>query len=260
MYPYVAGGTSLSACTPPWATEGDKLLERLRDPVTRAKIIAEMNAPKTSWENLCSLATPAGVMTVGYEKPEWKQYEGKRIAEIATMMKKDWANTVVDILLGTDARVGMLVFMMSEPNVEMQMKQPWMKFGTDADGWDPDSAKQLTHPRAYGTFTRILGHYVRERKVMTLEEGIRKMTSAVATRLSIRDRGQLREGFFADVVIFDPATIIDVATYTKPHQNSIGVQTVLVNGVRVWDNGKHTGAKPGRIVRGPGWTGPGATP
>jgi dihydroorotase/N-acyl-D-amino-acid deacylase len=260
MYPYVAGGTSLSACTPPWATEGDKLLERLRDPVTRAKIIAEMNAPKTSWENLCSLATPAGVMTVGYEKPEWKQYEGKRIAEIATMMKKDWANTVVDILLGTDARVGMLVFMMSEPNVEMQMKQPWMKFGTDADGWDPDSATQLTHPRAYGTFTRILGHYVRERKVMTLEEGVRKMTSAVANRLSIRDRGQLREGFFADVVIFDPATIIDVATYTKPHQNSIGVQTVLVNGVRVWDNGKHTGATPGRIVRGPGWTGAGATP
>ncbi len=259
MYPYVAGGTSLSACTPPWATEGDKLLERLRDPVTRAKIIGEMNAPKTSWENLCALATPAGVMTVGYEKPEWKQYEGRRIAEIAMLMKKDWANTVVDILLGTDARVGMLVFMMSEPNVEMQMKQPWMKFGTDADGWDPDSAKQLTHPRAYGTFTRILGHYVRERKVMTLEEGVRKMTSAVANRLSIRDRGQLREGFFADVVIFDPATIIDVATYTKPHQNSIGVQTVLVNGVRVWDNGKHTGAKPGRVVRGPGWTGAGAT-
>ena len=260
MYPYTAGGTSLSACTPPWATEGDKLLERLRDPATRAKIIAEMNAPKTSWENLCALATPDGVMTVGYEKPEWKQYEGKRIAEIATMMKKDWANTVVDILLGTDARVGMLVFMMSEPNVEMQMRQPWMKFGTDADGWDPDSAKQLIHPRAYGTFTRILGHYVRDRKVMTLEEGVRKMTSAVANRLSIRDRGQLREGFFADVVIFEPATIIDVATYSKPHQNSIGVQTVLVNGVRVWDNGKHTGAKPGRIVRGPGYAGPGATP
>ena len=257
MYPYVAGGTSLSACTPPWATEGDKLLERLRDPATRAKIVAEMRAPKSTWENLCSLATPAGVMTVGYEKPEMKKYEGKRVGEIATMMGKDWANTVVDLLLATDARVGMLVFMMSEPNVEMQMKQPWMKFGTDAEGQDPDSAKALTHPRSYGTFTRILGHYVRERQVMPLEEAVRKMTSAVANRLSIRERGLLREGFYADVVIFDPATVIDKATYTQPHQHSIGIQSVIVNGVRVWDNGKHTGAKPGRIVRGPGWTGGG---
>ena len=258
MYPYVAGGTSLAACTPPWATEGDKLLERLRDPATRAKIVAEMQAPRNTWENLCALATPAGVMTVGYEKPDWKQYEGKRIAEIATMMKQNWANTVVDILLGTDARVGMLVFMMSEPNVEMQMKQPWMKFGTDAEGLDPDSAKGMTHPRSYGTYARILGHYVRERRVIPLEEAVRKMTSAVANRLSIRDRGQLREGFFADVVIFDPETVIDKATYTEPHQHSVGFQTVLVNGVRVWDKGKHTGAKPGRIVRGPGWNGGGA--
>ncbi|MBC7843654.1 MAG: D-aminoacylase [Gemmatimonadaceae bacterium] len=253
MYPYTAGGTSLAACTPPWATEGDKLLERLRDPATRAKIIAEMLAPKNTWENLCSLATPSGIMTAGYEKPEMKQYEGKRISEIAAMMKKDWANTVVELLLATDARVGMLVFMMSEPNVEMQMRQPWMKFGTDAEGLDPDSAKGLTHPRSYGTYARILGHYVRERQVLSLEEAIRKMTSAVANRLTIRDRGQLREGFFADVVIFDPTTVIDKATYTAPHQHSVGVQTVLVNGVRVWDNGKHTGARPGRIVRGPGW-------
>ena len=195
-----------------------------------------------------------------YDKPEWKKYEGKRLAEIATMMGKDWANTVVEILLGTDARVGMLVFMMSEPNVEMQMQQPWMKFGTDAEGQDPDSAKGLTHPRSYGTFPRILGHYVRDRRVMPLEEAVRKMTSAVANRLSIRDRGQLREGFFADVVIFDPATVIDKATYTEPHQHSIGIQTVIVNGVRVWDSGKHTGARPGRIVRGPGWSGVGTAP
>lgn len=255
MYPYVAGGTSLSACTPPWATEGDKLLERLRDPVTRAKIIAEMQAPRSTWENLCALATPSGIMTAGYEKAELKQYEGKRISEIAASMKKDWANTVVDLLLATEARVGMLVFMMSEPNVEMQMRQPWMKFGTDADGWDPDSAQGLTHPRAYGTYPRILGHYVRERGVLTLEEAVRKMTSAVANRLSIRDRGQLREGFFADVVVFDPATVIDKATFTAPHQVSVGIETVIVNGVPVWRGGKHTGAKPGRLVRGPGWTG-----
>lgn len=260
MYPYTAGGTGLAACTPPWATEGDRLLERLRDPGTRAKIVAEMQAPKNTWENLCGLATPAGIMTVGYEKPELKQYEGKRISEIAPMMGKNWANTVVDLLLATDGRVGMLVFMMSEPNVEMQMRQPWMKFGTDAEGLDPDSAKGLTHPRSYGTYTRILGHYVRERRVLSLEEAIRKMTSAVANRLSIRDRGQLREGFYADVVIFDPLTVIDKATYTQPHQLSMGVQTVIVNGVRVWDNGKHTGAKPGHILRGPGWNGAETTP
>ncbi|MCC7055224.1 MAG: D-aminoacylase [Gemmatimonadaceae bacterium] len=252
MYPYTAGGTSLSACTPPWATEGDKLLDRLRDPATRAKIIAEMQAPRNSWENLCALATPAGIVTAGFEHPDWKQYEGKRLAEIAADRRTDWANTIVDVLLGTEGRVGMLVFMMSEPNVEMQMRQPWMKFGTDADGLDPDSAKGLAHPRSYGTFPRILGHYVRERRVMTLEEAVRKMTSAVANRLSIRDRGQLREGFLADVVVFDPATIIDNATYTDPHRLSTGVSTVIVNGVRVWSDGKHTGAKPGRVVRGPG--------
>ena len=254
MYPYVAGGTSLAACTPPWATEGDKLLERLRDPATRAKIISEMKAAGSTWENLCALATPAGIMTVGFETPELKQYEGARLSEIATAMRKDWATTIVELLLATEARVGMLVFMMSEPNVEMQMRQPWMKFGTDADGADPDSAKGLTHPRAYGTYPRILGHYVRDRKVLTLEEGIRKMTSAVAARLSIPDRGLLREGFFADVVVFDPATVMDRATYTAPHQYSVGIETVLVNGVQVWAAGKHTGAKPGRIVRGPGWT------
>lgn len=255
MYPYVAGGTSLSACTPPWATEGDKLLDRLRDPATRAKIVAEMKAPRNTWENLCALATPTGIMTVGYEQAALKQYEGKRLAEIATAMRRDWANTIVELLLATEGRVGMLVFMMSEPNVEMQMRQPWMKFGTDADGWDPDSAKGMTHPRAYGTYPRILGHYVRDRRVLTLEEAIRKMTSAVANRLSIRDRGQVREGFFADLVIFDPATVIDQATYTVPHKVSLGIETVLVNGVAVWAKGVHTGAKPGRIVRGPGWTG-----
>lgn len=255
MYPYTAGGTSLSACTPPWATEGAKLLERLRDPATRAKIIAEMKQPKNTWENLCQLATPKGVVLAGFETAEWRQYEGKSIAEIAADRKTDWANTIIDVLLGTDGRVGMMVFMMSEPNVEMQMRQPWMKFGTDADGLDPDSAKGLAHPRSYGTFTRILGHYVRERHVMTLEEAVRKMTSAVANRLSIRDRGQLREGFFADVVVFDPATVLDKGTYTAPHQLSTGISTVIVNGVRVWSDGKHTGAKPGRVVRGPGWTG-----
>jgi N-acyl-D-amino-acid deacylase len=259
MYPYVAGGTSLAACTPPWATEGDKLLERLRDPATRTRIVTEMKAPRNTWENLCSLATPKGIVTAGYEKPELKKWEGKSIADISSAMGKDWANTIVELLLATDARVGMLVFLMSEPNVEMQMRQPWMKFGTDADGWDPDSAaKGLTHPRAYGTYPRILGHYVRDRRVMPLEEAVRKMTSAVADRLSIRGRGLLREGMFADVVVFDPATVADKATFPAPHQLSVGIRHVLVNGVRVWAEGAHTGAKPGRVVRGPGWSMPAA--
>ncbi|MES3033730.1 MAG: D-aminoacylase [Gemmatimonadota bacterium] len=257
MYPYTAGGTSLAACTPPWATEGDRLLERLRDPATRAKIVAEMTAATGSWENLCALATPAGIMTVGYELADLKKFEGKRLSEIAPVMGKDWANTIVELLLATNARVGMLVFMMSEPNVEMQMRRPWMKFGTDADGWDPDSARGMTHPRAYGTYPRILGHYVRELGVLTLEEAVRKMTSAVASRLSIPDRGLLRAGLMADVVVFDAGTVIDKATYTEPHRNSVGIETVIVNGVRVWADGRHTGAKPGRVVRGPAWTGAG---
>jgi N-acyl-D-amino-acid deacylase len=184
-----------------------------------------------------------------------KQYEGKRVAEIAADMKKDWANTVVDLLLATEGQVGMLVFMMSEPNVEMQLKQPWIKIGTDAGGYDPDSAKGMTHPRSYGTYPRILGHYVRDRKVIPLEDAVRKMSSAVATRLGIRDRGQLAEGFMADVIVFDPATIRDNATFIQPHQLSSGVRHVFVNGVHVWNDGRHTGAKPGRVVRGPGWTG-----
>jgi dihydroorotase/N-acyl-D-amino-acid deacylase len=170
-------------------------------------------------------------------------------------MKEDWADALADILLATDGRVGMVVFMMSEDNVELQLKQPWLKIGTDADGEDPDSAKGLTHPRTYGTYPRILGYYVRQRHVLTLEEAVRKMTSAVATRLSINDRGLLKDGMFADIVVFDPATIIDKATFEQPHQISEGVKHVFVNGVQVLADGRHTGAKPGRIVRGPGWTG-----
>jgi dihydroorotase/N-acyl-D-amino-acid deacylase len=255
MYPYVAGGTGLAACTPPWASANDKLLDNLKDAATRARIIGEMRQDRTEWENLCVLATPAGVMTVGYEEDSLKKYEGKRIAEIAAEMRKDWANTVVDLLLATEGQLGMLVFMMSEPNVEMQLKQPWIKIGTDASGYDPDSAKGMTHPRSYGTYPRILGYYVRDRQVISLEDAVRKMSSAVATRLGIRDRGQLAEGFMADVVVIDPATVKDNATFTQPHQLSSGVRHVFVNGTHVWREGTHTGAKPGRIVRGPGWTG-----
>ncbi|MGH7459852.1 MAG: amidohydrolase family protein, partial [Longimicrobiales bacterium] len=165
----------------------------------------------------------------------------------------DWIDTALDLVLSERQRVGTIYFLMDESNTRLQLQQPWMKFGTDAGGIDPDSARGLTHPRAYGTYARILGKYVREEKVLPLEDAIRKMTSAVATRLSVSDRGVLREGLFADITIFDPATIADRATFEQPHQLSIGVRHVLVNGTPVVRAGKHTNAKPGRALRGPGY-------
>jgi len=256
MYPYVAGGTGLAACIPPWATADGKLLANLKDPATRQRITSEITRGVGEWENLCVQATPAGVMIAGVTEPTLKQFEGKRLSEVASSMGKPWVDALVDFLVADQARTGMVVFLMREDNVAMQLRQTWIKIGTDADGWDPDSAKGvMVHPRTYGTYPRILGHYVRDERVLPLEDAVRKMTSAVANRLSIRDRGQLREGMFADVVIFDPATIIDRATFTAPHQISTGVRDVFVNGIAVVRDGKHTGAKPGRIVRGPGWTG-----
>jgi dihydroorotase/N-acyl-D-amino-acid deacylase len=177
------------------------------------------------------------------------------LAQIAERQGKHWIETAMDLIVSEESRVGAVYFMMSESNVMLQMHQPWIKFGTDAGGVDPDSARGLTHPRAYGTYPRILGKYVREERVMPLEEAIRKMSSAVTTRLSIQDRGILREGMYADIVMFDPTTIIDNATFEEPHQLSVGMQHVLVNGVPVVRDGRHTGAKPGIVVRGPGYIG-----
>ena len=252
MYPYVAGGTGLSACTPPWASENGKLIDNLQNPEMRAKIKAEMNNEHTEWENLCLLAGPQNVLVLGLNKPENKQYAGKRLGEIATMMNKSWDDAAMDLLISERQRIGTVYFLMSEDNVKLNLAQPWMKFGTDAGGVDPDSARGLTHPRSYGTFPKILGHYVRDEKVMPLEDAVRKATSAVATRLSIPDRGVLREGFFADVTVFDPNTIIDKSTFEKPHVMSEGVRYVFVNGALVVRDGRHTGAKPGRVLRGPG--------
>jgi dihydroorotase/N-acyl-D-amino-acid deacylase len=202
-------------------------------------------------------ATPAGVEVVGFTVDSLKKYEGKRLPEIAQAWGRDWSDALMDLTLLEQNRLSQVIFVASDSNVAMQVRQPWMKFGTDAEGVDPDSAKGATHPRTYGTYPRILGRFVREQRILTLEDAVRKMTSAVANRLSIRDRGQLREGMFADVVIFDPNTIIDRATYERPHQLSEGVRYVFVNGVAVVSGGRPTGAKPGRIVRGPGWTGRG---
>jgi N-acyl-D-amino-acid deacylase len=252
MYAYVAGGTGLSACTPPWASEDGKLIDNLQNPTVRAKIKAEMDNPHTEWENLCQLAGPEGVLILGITKAENKQYAGKRLNEIATMMNKPWEDAAMDLLISERQRIGTVYFLMSEENVKLNLAQPWIKFGTDAGGVDPDSARGLTHPRAYGNFPRIMGKYVRDEKVMPLEEAVRKATSAVATRLSIPDRGLLREGFFADITVFDPATIGDRSTFEQPHQPSVGVKMVFVNGTLVVRDGRHTNAKPGRVLRGPG--------
>ena len=253
MYPYVAGGTGLAACLPPWASADGKLFDNLRDSSTRARIKAEVLSERTDWENLCSLATPEGVLVLGLRKPEDSLWAGKRLSEIAAALHKPWPDAAIDLILTEQAGIGTIFFLMSEDNVTLQLRQPWIKIGTDAGGYDPDSARGLTHPRSYGTYPRILGRYVREQRVLGLEDAVRKMTSAVATRLSIRDRGVLAQGYYADVVVFDPATIIDHATFEQPHQLSTGVRYLFVNGVAVVSNGRHTGAKPGRLVRGPGY-------
>jgi N-acyl-D-aspartate/D-glutamate deacylase len=199
---------------------------------------------------------PDAVQVVGFASEALTKYEGQRLAAIARQMGKPWADALFDIVLEEQGRIGAIFHMMTETNLPLQIRQPWMKWGTDADGMDPDSAKGLlAHPRAYGNYPRLLGRYVREQRVISLEEAIRKGTSAVANRLSIRDRGVVREGGFADLIVFDPATVIDHATFEQPHQLSTGIEQVWVNGTAVVTDGRHTGAKPGRIVRGPGWTG-----
>lgn len=253
MYPYTAGATGLTACLPPWASADDKLFENLADAATRATIRAEIEHQTTEWENLCELTSPEGVLISALVHPDNRAFAGKRLAEIAAARNKDWIDTAMDLILSERRRVETTFFMMSEDNVALQMRKPWMKFGTDAGGPDPDSVRALLHPRAFGTYPRILGRYVREQGVLTLEDAVRKMSGAVADRLSIRDRGYLREGMWADIAVFDPATITDLATFEVPNRLSTGMRLVLVNGVAAWENGRHTGARAGRIVRGPGF-------
>ena len=254
MYPYVASGTGLSSCLPPWAAAGGKFFDNLRDPEMRAKIREATLNPSGDWEAQVATAGVENVMPVGFEQAHNKQYAGKRLNEIAEMRNQHWVDSVIDLLADEGQRISTIYFKMSEENVKLQLQQPWNKVSTDAGGLDPAWAKEHgpVHPRAYGTYPRVLGKYVREEKVITLEDAIRKMTSAVADRLSLRDRGALRTGCYADVVIFDPETIGDRATFADPHQLSVGVRDVWVNGKRVVKDGDHTGTKPGQFVTGPG--------
>ena len=220
-----------------------------------ARIRSDVQADEGSWENLCSLATPDGTLLLGLSRPEHRAFVGRDLAGIAEASGKDWIDTAMDLVLAEGRDIDAIFFMMSEENVQMQMRPTWMKFGTDAGGVDPERPDGPVHPRAYGSYPRILGRYVREERVLTLEDAVRKMSSAVAVRLGIRDRGILAPGYFADLVVFDPDRVLDLATYDDPHRTSVGVEYVLVNGVPVVRDGRHTGAMPGRAVRGPGWIG-----
>lgn len=252
MYPYPAGGTGLTSCLPPAAQEDNRLFTRLADRRERARIRAEIEHPTSVWENLCELSGPENVLIAVLASDSLKQYSGKRLSEIAAARGTDWIETAFTLIAAERNRVETLYFMMSEQNVALNLRQPWIKIGTDAGGPNPAAAGGLVHPRSYGTFTRILGRYVREQQVITLEEAIRKMTSATARRVGLAERGVLAPGMFADIVVFDPNTVMDNATFEQPHQVSTGVVATYVNGVAVWKQGAHTGAKPGRAVRGPG--------
>jgi dihydroorotase/N-acyl-D-amino-acid deacylase len=253
MYAYTAGATGLTSCLPPSYSAEGKLFENLASPEIRAKIRQEVEHPTSDWEDMCGLATPAGVLITSLRQSQNEPYIGKRLSEIAQMKNEDYLDAAMDLILSERSRVETTYFLMNEDNVKLQLRQPWIKIGTDAGGPDPDSVRALVHPRTFGNYPRILGKYVREEHVLTLEDAIRKMTSAVADRLSLHDRGVLAPGMFADVVVFDPATIGDRATYEQPKQLSVGVRDVWVNGVQVLRDGVHTGAKPGRALRGPGY-------
>jgi N-acyl-D-aspartate/D-glutamate deacylase len=254
MYPYPAAGTGLASILPPWAAAEGKFFDNLRDPAMRAKIRAEALNPSGDWEALVDLCGPEGVMPIGFQQTENKQHVGKRLSEIAAMRGQVWVDAAIDLFLSEQQRISTIYFMMAAENVKQQLQLPWITIGTDAGGLAPAWAKALGpyHPRAYGSYPRILGKYVREEQALSLEEAIRKMSSAVASRLGLQGRGLLRSGFYADVVIFDPETISDRATFEEPHQLSVGVRDVWVNGVQVLRAGLHTNAKPGRILAGPG--------
>lgn len=251
MYPYPFSGNNLGECFPDWASENGKLFDNLRDATARARIIRDMT--DISGAPLCQLEGPSAYLIADFRRPEFAKYEGKRLNEIANDLKMPWAEAIVHLIVTEGRDLSKINFTMLEDNVRAQIVFPWVVIGTDAGGVDPDSTKSVVHPRAYGTYPRILGMYVREQRLLTLEDAVRKMSSAVAARLSLRDRGLLREGMKADVIVFDETTIRDLATPDRPHQISRGVEQVWVNGVRVLKDGRHTNAKPGEILRGPGY-------
>jgi N-acyl-D-amino-acid deacylase len=257
MYTYTAGSTGLDASMPPWVQEGgyDAWAKRLQDPKIRNRLRREMTTPTDDWENLLLAAGGDGTLLVGFKNEALRQYTGKTLAEVAKLRGTSIQDTAMDLVVEDGTRVQAVYFLMSEDNVKRQIQLPWVSFGSDASSMAAEGVflKTSTHPRAYGNFARLLGKYVRDEHVIPLEEAIRKLTSLPADTLRIKDRGRLAVGQFADVVVFDPKTIADRATYQQPHQYAVGMRDVWVNGVQVLKDGEHTGAAPGRVVRGPGW-------
>jgi N-acyl-D-amino-acid deacylase len=255
MYLYTAGGTGLAAIAPPWASEGDRLRERLRDPVSRAAIRAAILEPDGTWEALGSLAGPERVFPVGFTASDHQMYNGRSLAEIAQMRGQDWVDAALDLIGHDPADVGSMYHLMLEENIERQLLEPWVMIGSDAAGFDPSTRADLGnlgHPRSLGNFTRLLSHYVRERGLLTLEAAVHRMTGLPAQHLRLAGRGELRPGHFADVVIFDPRTVRDHATYAQPGRLSEGVRDVWVNGTRTLRDGQHTRAHGGRRLYAPG--------
>jgi N-acyl-D-amino-acid deacylase len=252
MYPYTAASTGLTACLPPWAQADGNLYRNLADPEVRARIREEMTGPPTPWENWCRLATPEGSRIASVSNPDHVRWVGQSLARVAEDMGVDWVDAVMDLVLADRSRVGMIYFAMDEDNIRRKLALPWMKFGTDGSGWNPRGAGGQPHPRAYGTYPRILGRYVRDEGVITLEDAVRKSSWAVAQRIGLMDRGLLAPGFHADIVVFDPDTVAETATFERPHQLATGMEHVFVNGRAVIRNGAATDARPGRFVRGPG--------
>ncbi len=260
MYAYTAGATGLDAAMPPWVQEGgvDAWVKRLQDPATRERVVKEMREPAKDWENLMLAAgSPDNLLLVSFDNEKLKPLTGKTLAEVAKMRGKSPEETAIDLVVEDHTRVGTVYFLMSEDNVKLGLSQPWVALGSDEGSYEPKGVflKFQPHPRAYGNVAKFLGHYVRDEKVDTLSDAVRRLSSLPAHNLKLRDRGELVVGNFADIVVFDPATISDHATFDKPQQFATGVRDVVVNGVPVLKNGEHTGATPGQVVRGPGWTG-----
>lgn len=259
IYTYTAGSTGLDAGMPPWVQEGgyESWRERLLNSEIRAQVLEEMTTPTDEWENLYLSAGAEGTLLVGFRNPELRNYIGMTLAEVAEQRGTSAEDTAIDLVIEDGSRVQVVYFLMSEENVANGIALPWVSFASDAQSLATEGVflEQSTHPRAYGNFARVLGKYVREDQVVTLPDAIRKLSKLPATNLKIRDRGELATGYFADIVIFDPSTITDHATFQEPHRYATGMEFVIVNGEVVLNEGEHTGALPGQVVRGPGWTG-----
>ena len=260
MYDYTAAGTGLYATMPKWVQEGghDAWVARLKDPGIRERVIREMRQPGKDWENFYYMSgSPENIMLVGFKQDSLKYLTGKTLAQVAATRHTSPEETIIDLVIQDDSRVDAIYFLMSEENIRKQIALPWVSFGSDEASLAPEGVflKANPHPRAYGNFARLLGKYVRDEHIIPLEEAIRKLTYLPAENLGISRRGMLKQGYFADIVVFDPGSIQDQATFEEPHQYATGVSHVFVNGQQVLRDGEHTGATPGRIVRGPGYTG-----